>query len=59
MTETNGKKKIYFFGGRDVFWVLGAYRKLIRTLYKSWTIVIQGVYNTLCMKAVESEEKRY
>ena len=59
MIERKGKKKIYFFGGRDVFWVWKAYRELIGSLYESWTIGIGRVYNALCMREVESEEKRH
>ena len=59
MIERKGKKKIYFFGGRDVFWVWGAYRELIGSLYESWTIGIGRVYNVLCMREIEVKEKRY
>ena len=59
MIERKGKKKIYFFGGRDVFWVWRAYRELIGSLYESWTIGIGRVYNALCMRGVEGEEKRH
>jgi len=57
LIERKGKKKIYFFGGRDVFWVWGAYRELIGSLYESWKIGIEKVYNALCMRGIESEEK--
>ena len=59
MIERKDKEKIYFFGGRDVFWVWKAYRELIGSLYESLTIGIGRVYNALCMREVESEEKRY